>query len=113
MNLGPLIAALISVETGGCKNPDLAIGDGGAAIGALQIHRSVVVDVNRIAGTHYTHQQMTNRIAARQVCEIYLTYYGKGCTTEQLARKWNGGGPAGDKKSATIPYWKKVKKHLK
>ena len=113
MNLGPLIAALITVETGGCKNPDLAIGDGGAAIGALQIHKSVVVDVNRIAGTHYTHQQMTNRIAARKVCEIYLTHYGKGCTTEQLARKWNGGGPAGDKKSATIPYWNKVKKHLK
>ena len=112
MNLGPLIAALITVETGGCRNPDLAIGDGGAAIGALQIHRAVVVDANRIAGTSYTHQQMTNRVAARRVCEIYLTHYGKGCTTEQLARKWNGGGPAGDKKSATIAYWNKVKKHL-
>jgi hypothetical protein len=29
-----------------------------------------------------------------------------------LARKWNGGGPAGDKKKATIAYWNKVKKHL-
>jgi hypothetical protein len=29
-----------------------------------------------------------------------------------LARKWNGGGPAGDKKTATIAYWNKVKKHL-
>lgn len=110
MNLGPLIAALITVESNGRDN---AVGDGGRAIGALQIHKAVVVDVNRIAGTSYTHQQMTNRIAARRVCEIYLTHYGKGCTTEQLARKWNGGGPAGDKKSATIPYWNKVKKHLK
>jgi hypothetical protein len=112
VNLGPLIAALITVETGGCRNPDLAVGDAGLAIGALQIHRAVVVDANRIAGTSYTHQQMTNRVAARRVCEIYLNHYGKGCTTEQLARKWNGGGPAGDKKIATIAYWNKVKKHL-
>ena len=108
MNLGPLIAALITVESNG---NDMAIGDGGRAIGALQIHKAVVVDANRIAGTSYTHQQMTNRIAARRVCEIYLTHYGKGCTTEQLARRWNG-GPTGDRKSATITYWNKVKKHL-
>ena len=108
MNLGPLIAALITVESNG---NDTAIGDGGRAIGALQIHKAVVVDANRIAGTSYTHQQMTNRIAARRVCEVYLTHYGKGCTTEQLARRWNG-GPTGDRKSATITYWNKVKKHL-
>jgi len=110
VNLGPLIAALIIVESNGRDN---AIGDAGLAIGALQIHRAVVVDANRIANTSYTHDQMTNRVAARRVCEIYLTHYGKGCTTEQLARKWNGGGPAGDKKTATIAYWNKVKRHLK
>lgn len=109
MNLEPLIAALIIVESSG---NDMAIGDGGRAIGPLQIHKSVVIDANRIAKTNWTHQQMTNRAIARKVCEAYLTHYGKGCTTEQLARKWNG-GPTGDKKSATIPYWNKVKKHLK
>jgi len=109
MNLEPLIAALIIVESSG---NDMAIGDGGRAIGPLQIHKSVVIDANRIAGTSYTHQQMTNRAIARKVCGVYLTHYGKGCSTEQLARKWNG-GPTGDKKSATIPYWNKVKKHLK
>ena len=112
MNLGPLIAALITVETGGCRNPDLAIGDGGAAIGALQIHRAVVIDVNRIAGTSYTHQQMTNRVAARRVCEIYLTRYAAGKTNEEAARIWNG-GPIGYKKSATLAYWNKVKKVIK
>lgn len=108
MNLGPLIAALITVESGGRDN---AIGDGGAAIGALQIHKSVVVDVNRIAGTSYTHQQMTNRIAARKVCEIYLTRYAGGKTNEEAARIWNG-GPNGHHKSATVGYWNKVRKHL-
>jgi len=112
MNLGPLIAALITVETGGCRNPDLAIGDGGAAIGALQIHRAVVLDVNRIAGTNYTHSQMTNRVAARRVCEIYLNRYADGRTNEEAARIWNG-GPTGYRKSATLAYWNKVKKVIK
>ena len=109
MNLTNLISALMLVES---SNNDLAVGDQGRAIGCLQIHRSVVLDVNRITGSHYRHQDMTNRAAARAVCQAYLTHYGRGATTEQLARRWNG-GPAGDRKSATEAYWAKVKKHLK
>ena len=109
MNLTNLISALIMVES---SNNDLAIGDQGRAIGCLQIHKAVVVDVNRITGSHYRHQDMTNRAQARAVCQAYLTHYGRGASTEQLARRWNG-GPAGDRKSATEAYWAKVKKHLK
>lgn len=104
-----LISALIIVESSG---NDLAIGDGGKAIGPLQIHRGVVLDVNRITGSNYRHQDMTNRAQARAVCEAYLKAYGKGASTEQLARRWNG-GPRGDTKTATEAYWAKVKKHLK
>jgi hypothetical protein len=104
-----LISALIIVES---SNNDLAVGDQGKAIGCLQIHRRVVQDVNRITGSHYKHSEMTNRVAARAVCQAYLTHYGKNATTEQLARRWNG-GPTGDRKSATEAYWAKVKKHLK
>lgn len=110
MNLTNLITALIIVESSG---NDLAIGDGGKAIGPLQIHRAVVTDVNRITGSHYRHSEMTNRAQARAVCEAYLEHYGKGCTTEQLARKWNGGGPAGDRKTATLGYWRKVQFQIK
>ena len=104
-----LISALIIVESSG---NDMAIGDNGRAIGPLQIHRGVVLDVNRFTGSNYRHQDMTNRAQARAVCEAYLKHYGKGCTTEQLARRWNG-GPTGDRKVATEAYWEKVKKHLK
>ena len=104
-----LISALIIVESSG---NDLAIGDGGRAIGPLQIHRGVVLDVNRITGSSYRHQDMTNRAQARAVCEAYLRHYGKGATTEQLARRWNG-GPTGDKKKATEAYWAKVRKAMK
>jgi len=104
-----LISALIIVESSG---NDQAIGDNGRALGPLQIHRGVVLDVNRITGSHYRWESMTNRAQARAVCEAYLKHWGKGCTTEQLARKWNGGGPSGDKKKATEAYWLRVKKHL-
>ena len=107
--LSNLISALIIVESSG---NDQAIGDNGRAVGPLQIHRGVVQDVNRFTGSHYQWQQMTNRVQARAVCQAYLTYYGKGCTTEQLARRWNG-GPTGDRKPATEAYWAKVKKNLK
>jgi hypothetical protein len=109
MNLTNLITALIAVESGGRDN---AIGDNGRALGPLQIHRAVVLDVNRITGSHYRWESMTNRAQARAVCEAYLKHYGRGCTTEQLARRWNG-GPAGDRKQATLSYWNKVSKHLK
>ena len=49
---------------------------------------------------------------ARAVCEAYLTHYGKGATTEQLARRWNG-GPTGDRKPVTEAYWVKVHAQLK
>ncbi len=104
-----LISALIIVESSG---NDLAIGDNGRALGPLQIHRGVVLDVNRITGSHYRWESMTNRVQARAVCEAYLKHYGRGASTEQLARRWNG-GPTGDRKIATVIYWNKVKKEIK
>lgn len=109
MNLTNLLAAIIMVESG---NNDMAIGDNGKAIGALQIHRAVVIDANRISGRAYRWDRMTNRTEALQVAEIYLRHYGRSKSDEQLARIWNG-GPTGYQKAATVGYWNKVKKHLK
>jgi len=108
VSLDILIAALIAVESNG---RDTAIGDDGRAIGPLQIHKSVVQDVNRLTGASYQWNRMTNRAEAISVCKVYLTHYGKGKSTEAQARIWNG-GPAGDRKSATLPYWCKVTKQL-
>ena len=55
---------------------------------------------------------MTNRAQARAVCEAYLRHYGRGKTTEQQARIWNG-GPTGDRKTATEAYWRKVQEAIK
>ena len=107
--LSNLISALIIVESSG---NDLAIGDNGRAVGPLQIHRGVVQDVNRFTGSHYRWESMTNRAQARAVCEAYLTHYGKGKSTEEQARIWNGGPQGHKKKQATEVYWNKVKQHI-
>lgn len=109
MNLHSLISALMIVESSG---NDQAIGDNGRAIGPLQIHRSVVMDVNRITGSNYRHSEMTNRVAARAVCQAYLEHYGRGKSLEEQARIWNG-GPTGHKKAATVNYWRSVQRNLK
>jgi len=109
MNLNNLISALMIVESG---NNDQAIGDQGRALGPLQIHKAVVLDVNKFTGSNYRHQDMTNRVAARAVCQAYLEHYGKGKSLEEQARIWNG-GPTGDRKEATVAYWSKVRKQIK
>jgi hypothetical protein len=110
MNLNSLISALMIVES---SNNDMAIGDQGRAIGCLQIHKAVVLDVNRITGSHYRHQDMTNRVQARAVCEAYLKHYvtekriGRKPTVADFAKVWNS-GPDGFKKTCSDKYAAKV-----
>lgn len=103
-----LLAALIAVESGG---RDHAIGDGGRAVGPLQIHAGVVEDVNRRYGTHYRHSAMTNRSDAVQVCRLYLRIYAPGASDEVAARVWNG-GPQGARRASTLGYWSRVRRQL-
>lgn len=112
-----LLVALIAVESNG--NPD-AVGDGGKAIGILQIHAAVVEDVNRVYRTEYVWpRDAKNPTTAKQICELYLRYWmshhsrktGQSVSYEMAARIWNG-GPTGPTKSATLPYYRKVAKHL-
>ncbi len=103
-----LIQALITVESAGRTD---AIGDGGRAVGCLQIWPVMVKDVNRIAGTRYTLADRKDRQKSIEMAHIYLAHYAKNDTLENAARKYNG-GPAGHKKQSTIAYWKKVKTQL-
>ena len=114
-----LIPALILVESGG---NDKAVGDSGKAYGVLQIWNVVILDVNRIYKTKYTHLQMFDRYSSCEVAELYLRYWGeqyekrtgKKATYEVWAKIWNGGPKAmeatGKKKENLDKYWKKVRK---
>ena len=111
-----LLTALLTVESGNRANPP--DGDNGKAFGPLQIHAAVVQDVNRFAGTHYTHEQTHSLSVSIAICEKYLSHYatasrlGRAPTDEDRARIWNG-GPNGWKKPATEKYWLKINNVLK
>ena len=108
-----LLAALVAVESGG---NDQARGRHGE-LGALQVRRCVVTDVNRIAGTHYRWAEMTNRWAAMGVMRIYLGHYcaegrlGRKATDQDLARVWHG-GPDGWRRRKTLAYWRRVQARM-
>ena len=100
-----LLAALISIESNG---NDLAIGDKGRARGPLQIHKTLVQDVNRIHGTKFNWQRMTNRNEAVAVFQLYVRTYAPNGSDEDIARLWNSGPNYQSKRKSTDSYWRKV-----
>jgi hypothetical protein len=103
------LLALEQVESGGRCD---AVGDHGKSLGALQIQRAVVVDVNETFGTHYRWADAHDKEKARAICALYLhRYLPETATMEEGARTWNG-GPTGSRKESTKTYWRKVKLEL-
>ena len=95
-------------------NPN-AIGDNGEAVGALQIHKEYVDDVNRILGYKaYTYDDRKDTTKSYMMAYVYLVHYGrryKKLTGEDptpvVYARIHNGGPNGWKKDATIEYGKK------
>jgi hypothetical protein len=127
-----LLDAIEWVESKGDPN---AIGDNGKAVGAYQIHKIYVDDVNRIGelsaisrkGASWFHEQglyhmfkyehRFSKQLSRIMTEIYTTYYAFGFTgtpTEYLetCARIHKGGPKGHLKESTLPYWEKVKARM-
>jgi hypothetical protein len=110
-----LIAAIMMVESGGNH---LAVGDGGTAIGPLQIRQAAVTDVNRIYGTKFTLNQTTNLAVSTKIFTLYTGHWcterrlGRTPTNQDIARVWNG-GPNGWRRRSTQGYWEKVRKALR
>ena len=102
-----LLSALIQIESHG---NDHARGKHGE-LGALQIKPILVRDVNRIMGTHYAHQQVTNRAVATFIAHAYLSHYGRNLSDESLARIWQG-GPTALKRSSSRAYGRRVMRKL-
>lgn len=103
-----LVNAIIKVESNG---NDKAVGDNGEALGCLQIHKIMVDDVNRIAGTNFVYNDRLDRGKSIQMFNIYTSHYSPGASNEVIARRWNG-GPKGDSKQTTAAYWRKVQRQL-
>jgi len=106
-----LVDAIHQVETNGRLGP--VRGDGGKALGPLQIHRVCWLDAN-VPGKY---EDCADLSYSKRVFAAYMERYaterrlGRPVTDEDRARIWNG-GPNGYKKKATVKYWIKVKEHL-
>ena len=107
-----ILDAVQKVETGGSKDPANAVGDGGKAIGPLQIHYSYwkdAVDFDPSIGGKYS--DCKNEAYARKIVIAYWTRYAPNWSFETLSRVHNG-GPKGWKKPSTLDYWRKVRENL-
>jgi len=97
--------ALHVVETSGRHGPIL--GDGGAALGPLQIHRAYHKD-SRVPGEY---ERVADLDYSKRVASAYLRRYAPEAwargDVETLARVHNG-GPRGASKPATLGYGRKV-----
>jgi len=122
ITLTQLILVLCLVESSLDPN---AIGDGGDAVGILQIHECVIQDVNRIYKTDYNLNDRYDPMLSKMICRKYLSHWGKVYTkrtgkeptAEILAKIWNGGALAYEKTNPKVverldAYWRKVHKLL-
>ena len=107
-----IIQAIIYVESSGNDSARHVSED---AVGALQIRRTMVRDVNRIlrrqgSTKKYKLKDRWNRQMSIEMFDIYCKHY-KLITPEAKARCWNG-GPRGLRKISTQRYWRKVQEKL-
>lgn len=86
-------------------------GDGGRALGPLQIHRGAWTDA-RVAGRY---EDVADLTYASEVMRRYLNRYAAQALAagdwRTCARVWNG-GPTGHRKAATTIYADRVAKQL-
>jgi len=109
-SLRTIFRAIGQVESG--NNDKVKDGDNGKSIGRYQIQYAYWKD----SGVSGHYQECRKKDYAEKVM---IGYWKRYCSdalrkgdAEVLARIHNG-GPRGHKIKATLPYWKKVKKHLK
>ncbi len=108
-DLRPLFDSIREVESGGDATK---VGDGGRSIGPYQIQWRYWKD----SGVPGRYEQVRNpRYAER----VMLAYWQRYCP-ESLARqdyqtlaRVHNGGATGARKTATLPYWRKVLRELR
>ena len=108
-----ILDTLQVVETGGERDPDAAIGDGGKAIGAYQIWRVYWVDACEYDQSLRArgYQAVTDREYAERIVIAYLSRYARDWSIDTIARIHNG-GPAGatKRRKATDGYAAKARR---
>lgn len=118
-----LLQAMRKVESAAPDNPngdENAVGDGGKAIGVLQIWESYwkdAVERSGIGGSYKDCKGDGSTEYSKRVIRAYMQRYANSrrlrrqATDEDIARIHNG-GPNGYEKPETLGYWEKVKARM-
>lgn len=110
-----VLDAIRKVESGGESDPP--DGDGGRSIGPYQISLAYYRDACQQDNTLLkgSYRDCRRREYAERVVEAYMKRWCPAAwaamDAEVIARTHNG-GPQGPKRSATLPYWRKVRAEL-
>lgn len=108
-----ILDTLRAVETGGERDPDRAVGDGGKALGAYQIWRVYWVDACEYDPSlcDRGYEAVTDREYAERVVIAYLSRYARDWSIDTISRIHNG-GPAGatKRRKATNEYAAKARR---
>ena len=94
-----------------------ATGDGGRAVGPLQIWAVRVDDCNRICELHHLPWRFTlaDRHDLNESVRMFVVsslHYWPDGTPEQWARHWNGSPTMGPSDPGTVAYWARCQRQL-
>lgn len=109
--------ALCEVESG-CRS--FAIGDGGRALGAFQLHAGAVKDVNSLLKTNYSHDEAMDEAKGRAIADAYvnkviphyLRHYRLPDTLENRLTAYNRGLKAVKKGQTASAYIQRYRESL-
>ena len=120
-----LLDALREVETGGQPRGGLgAVGDGGAALGPLQIHEVYHLDAAERDAALTSYASCGSSLSySERVVRAYMSRYasaqlqrletGSGTLEDcEVVARIHNGGPRGHQREATAPYWSRARRIL-
>ena len=114
MNWNRLMAAIRLQESSG---NDAAVGDKGLAVGGMQIHPDVIVDVNNIYGLDFKPFDRLDFWQSRVIFVLYVSHYCRYDRIHRLADScdyalcWHY-GPSYTQWADPHGYWDAVKQHM-
>ena len=116
MKLLEIMLAIWSIESGQRMNPPA--GDGGRAVGPMQIHPIMVEECNRIVGKEvYTLEDRRDMLKSLSMCSTFLRHqkkrwykkHGVEVPIVRLMGSWNSGSVFN---KCTPAYDRKIKRQL-
>jgi len=104
--LDSIVEKLWQLESSGRLSPP--DGDGGDAVGPLQLHIEVLLDVNKYFDFNFKPDDRKDLAKSKLIAKAYITMWLME-NQEEIAVRISKGGPRGWRSESTNKYWEKYK----